>query len=176
MRTAPAPCSPWGWAENAAETARNRAVDAGQDRSDGYNRPQAFESGGDGQCGELDALDVGSPWDQSAPWRHRFYWDHANRPELVYLGADDGMLHAFYASNGKEAFAFIPADMVPMNRQALRAGRPTLQSQRPHLRSVWVAQGEEPVRGQLQSGRQPDLAATLRQGPMIPGARTGGRS
>jgi len=59
-------------------------------------------------------IDVGSPGTSLLPGGNRFYWDHANRPELVYLGADDGMLHAFYASTGKEAFAFIPADMVPM--------------------------------------------------------------
>jgi Tfp pilus assembly protein, tip-associated adhesin PilY1 len=59
-------------------------------------------------------IDVGSPGTSLLPGGNRFYWDHVNRSELVYLGADDGMLHAFYASNGKEAFAFIPADMVPM--------------------------------------------------------------
>jgi hypothetical protein len=59
-------------------------------------------------------IDVGAPGISLYPGGTRFYWDHVSRPELVYLGADDGMLHAFYASNGKEAFAFIPADMVPV--------------------------------------------------------------
>ena len=59
-------------------------------------------------------IDVGAPGTNLLPGGNRFFWDHANRPELVYLGADDGMMHAFYASNGKEAFAFIPADMVPV--------------------------------------------------------------
>jgi hypothetical protein len=48
------------------------------------------------------------------------------RPQLVYVGADDGMLHAFFAnagtvtlngatySGGEEAFAFIPNDMLPV--------------------------------------------------------------
>ena len=48
------------------------------------------------------------------------------RPQLVYVGADDGMLHAFFAKagdqtlagnhyqGGEEAFAFIPNDMLPV--------------------------------------------------------------
>jgi hypothetical protein len=47
-----------------------------------------------------------------------------NRPQLVYVGADDGMLHAFFGhvgsktlagqtyEGGEEAFAFIPNDML----------------------------------------------------------------
>jgi type IV pilus assembly protein PilY1 len=37
---------------------------------------------------------------------------NANRPGMVYVGANDGMLHAFYsdgANEGREAFAFIPS-------------------------------------------------------------------
>jgi hypothetical protein len=50
------------------------------------------------------------------------------RPQLVYVGGDDGMLHAFYGhlgtkswngggtsyQGGEEAFAFIPNDMLPV--------------------------------------------------------------
>jgi hypothetical protein len=48
------------------------------------------------------------------------------RPQLVYVGGDDGMLHAFFAhagsmslgsatyEGGEEAFAFIPKDMLPV--------------------------------------------------------------
>jgi hypothetical protein len=48
------------------------------------------------------------------------------RPQLVYVGADDGMLHAFFGhagsmllggasyQGGEEAFAFIPNDMLPV--------------------------------------------------------------
>ena len=32
----------------------------------------------------------------------------ANRPPVLYVGADDGMLHAFDAETGEERFAFIP--------------------------------------------------------------------
>jgi hypothetical protein len=59
-------------------------------------------------------IDVGPPGASTMPGGNQFWYSHVNRPELVYLGADDGMLHAFYADIGMEAFAFIPADMVPI--------------------------------------------------------------
>lgn len=37
---------------------------------------------------------------------------HQSRPELVYVGANDGMLHAFSAVDGKEVFAFIPSAVL----------------------------------------------------------------
>jgi type IV pilus assembly protein PilY1 len=33
---------------------------------------------------------------------------HATRPPILYVGADDGMLHAFDAATGNERFAYIP--------------------------------------------------------------------
>ena len=33
---------------------------------------------------------------------------HASRPPVLYVGADDGMLHAFDAATGNERFAYIP--------------------------------------------------------------------
>ena len=59
-------------------------------------------------------IDVGPPGPSGMPGGNHFWHTYANRPEMVYLGADDGMLHAFYAASGQEAFAFIPADMVPI--------------------------------------------------------------
>lgn len=37
----------------------------------------------------------------------------ANREPMVYLAANDGMLHAFYARDGEEAWAFIPPAVLP---------------------------------------------------------------
>jgi type IV pilus assembly protein PilY1 len=34
--------------------------------------------------------------------------DYRNRPDMVYVGANDGMLHAFDALTGVERFAFVP--------------------------------------------------------------------
>jgi len=58
-------------------------------------------------------IDVGPPGASKMPGGNHFWYAHANRTELVYVGADDGMLHAFQAADGTEAFAFIPADLVP---------------------------------------------------------------
>ncbi len=38
---------------------------------------------------------------------------HATRPSVVYVGANDGMLHAFDATDGRELFAYIPHVLLP---------------------------------------------------------------
>jgi len=52
---------------------------------------------------------VGPP---SGPWQDSTYFtfenNYFNRQPMLYVGANDGMLHAFNASTGKELFAFIP--------------------------------------------------------------------
>ncbi|HHW4685758.1 MAG TPA: pilus assembly protein, partial [Xylella sp.] len=42
-----------------------------------------------------------------------FAGTQADRVPVVYVGANDGMLHAFNANNGKEIFAFIPQAVMP---------------------------------------------------------------
>ncbi len=37
-----------------------------------------------------------------------FYSTHANRTPMIYVGANDGMLHAFNANTGNEALAYVP--------------------------------------------------------------------
>ncbi|HRQ64335.1 MAG TPA: PilC/PilY family type IV pilus protein [Xanthomonadaceae bacterium] len=37
-----------------------------------------------------------------------------NRRRMLYVGANDGMLHAFDADSGQEQFAFVPATVFPM--------------------------------------------------------------
>lgn len=44
----------------------------------------------------------------------------AAKPSVVYVGANDGMLHAFNAATGAELFAFIPSAVIP-NLNALTA-------------------------------------------------------
>ena len=58
------------------------------------------------------AIDVGPPGASTMPGGNHFWFTYALRKEVVYLGADDGMLHAFNADTLAEAFAFIPADMI----------------------------------------------------------------
>ena len=46
-----------------------------------------------------------------------FYKTHVERAKTVYVGANDGMLHAFDASNGTELFAYAPNALFPgLNR------------------------------------------------------------
>lgn len=42
-----------------------------------------------------------------------FITTYANRTPMVYVGAGDGMLHGFRASDGREAFSFIPGSLLP---------------------------------------------------------------
>ncbi len=60
-----------------------------------------------------------SPYsDETNPGYNKFKTDHAARKTVVYVGANDGMLHAFdgglnvgttYTSGGQELFAFVPS-------------------------------------------------------------------
>ncbi len=38
----------------------------------------------------------------------KFEQQYASRPSMIYVGANDGMLHAFNAQTGKEVFAYVP--------------------------------------------------------------------
>lgn len=42
-----------------------------------------------------------------------FYNDHDSRRKMVYVGANDGMLHAFDANTGEERWAFVPQFALP---------------------------------------------------------------
>jgi type IV pilus assembly protein PilY1 len=46
-----------------------------------------------------------------------FFARHAQRPAVVYLGANDGMLHAFDALGGRELFAYVPDLLLPALNQ-----------------------------------------------------------
>lgn len=54
-----------------------------------------------------DAID-GNAGDYAA-----FRTTNASRTPMIYVGANDGMLHGFNASNGQEAFAFVPRAVIP---------------------------------------------------------------
>ncbi|AJD47072.1 Tfp pilus assembly protein, tip-associated adhesin PilY1 [Isoalcanivorax pacificus W11-5] len=47
---------------------------------------------------------------------YSFYQQKRNeelRPPVVYVGANDGMLHAFHADTGEELFAYVPSMVLP---------------------------------------------------------------
>jgi type IV pilus assembly protein PilY1 len=48
----------------------------------------------------------GGPWQQASYFA--FEAMYANRQPMIYIGANDGMLHAFNATTGNETFAYVP--------------------------------------------------------------------
>ena len=55
-----------------------------------------------------------------------FAGDHKNRRALIFVGANDGMIHAIDARTGYEVWAFIPFNLLPKLR-ALTDGQPVEQ-------------------------------------------------
>lgn len=57
---------------------------------------------------------VGKPPRTYASDNHAdFVATHASRPGRIYVGANDGMLHAFDAQTGVETFAYVPSMLIP---------------------------------------------------------------
>jgi len=51
--------------------------------------------------------------DDFGPDYSDFYNTHKNRQPMIYLGANDGMLHGFDADTGEEKLAFVPSLVIP---------------------------------------------------------------
>ncbi|RAP38597.1 hypothetical protein B1207_01590 [Legionella quinlivanii] len=71
-----------------------------------------------------EAVVVGAPnqnypavWPDNAPENtapySTFRQNNINRQSVIYVGANDGMLHAFDAKAGNELFAYVPAEVFP---------------------------------------------------------------
>jgi type IV pilus assembly protein PilY1 len=57
---------------------------------------------------------VGAPANyQVSPTYQSFYENNRERRKMVYVGANDGMLHAFDAQSGDERWAFVPEFALP---------------------------------------------------------------
>ncbi len=65
-------------------------------------------------------IDVGPPGKNPMPGGDLFAKNRKDRPNLIYVGSSDGMLHAFFTRDsgtykaGQEAFAYLPQQMVPV--------------------------------------------------------------
>ncbi|HET6282931.1 MAG TPA: PilC/PilY family type IV pilus protein [Polyangia bacterium] len=57
-------------------------------------------------------IDVGQPGAETNDGGLAFADKYKDRPHITYVGSDDGMLHGFYTTSGKEAFAYIPPEML----------------------------------------------------------------
>ena len=53
--------------------------------------------------------------------------DHHNRRSIIWVGANDGMLHAIDARTGYEVWAFIPYNLLPKLRAMYEQGQPLEQ-------------------------------------------------
>ncbi|NDP43536.1 MAG: pilus assembly protein PilY, partial [Aromatoleum sp.] len=61
---------------------------------------------------------VGAPSPSvQGPGYDSFYARYKSRTEAIYLGANDGMLHAFDARDGAELFAYVPNALLPFISQ-----------------------------------------------------------
>ncbi|MDR1854462.1 MAG: pilus assembly protein [Azoarcus sp.] len=78
---------------------------------------------------------------------------YAHDTHTVYLGANDGMLHAFDAADGRELFAYVPSTLI--------AKLPTLAH--PDYGHGWFVDGEAAVSDRAQTGRSV-LVGTLGRG------------
>ena len=67
----------------------------------------------------LDPPSLDPPPDPDYPG---FAADHVNRRSLIFVGANDGMMHAFDARTGMEVWAYVPFNLLPKLR-ALREGQ-----------------------------------------------------
>lgn len=65
-----------------------------------------------GDITESDPVHVGKPQFDYLDSGYAAY-KATSRPGTVYVGANDGMLHAFNAANGKERWAYIPSILLP---------------------------------------------------------------
>ncbi|TWI70206.1 type IV pilus assembly protein PilY1 [Pseudoduganella lurida] len=75
-----------------------------------------------------------------------FYSRTLLRRDAVYLGTNDGMLHAFDAATGAELFAYVPNMLVPALNELTAPGR----AHRPYVDGPLTA-GEALVRGQWRT-------------------------
>lgn len=58
-------------------------------------------------------LIVGPPAAGGSEARDKFSNQYRERPTAIYVSANDGMLHAFSASDGAELFAYVPRALMP---------------------------------------------------------------
>ena len=71
------------------------------------------------------AIDVGQPGRSPLPGGTEFFNARQTRANILYVGASDGMLHAFRtngANAGEELFAYIPPDMLPVQTKVFAQG------------------------------------------------------
>ena len=83
---------------------------------------------------------LGPPGFVLDPHHVRFREQHARRPWMVYIGANDGMLHGFDALTGVERFAVMPDAVLATAAKNASAGHPVPRPlcPRPFAADAWT--------------------------------------
>ncbi|PIE76855.1 hypothetical protein CSA17_00025, partial [bacterium DOLJORAL78_65_58] len=92
-------------AQNIIRWTRGEWVDGYRERSDNWKLGDIVHS---------TPVVVGSPSTFTLDEEYQTFMDtQASREKVVYVGGNDGMLHAFRASDGREKWAFVPEFALP---------------------------------------------------------------
>ncbi len=70
-----------------------------------------------------------------------FYETHENRTKIILAGANDGMLHAFQASDGDELWAFIPPNLLSQLKD-MRTAHTFFVDLPVRVEDVWFGTGD----------------------------------
>ncbi len=110
------PSSTNTFGDERLEYLRGRDQDEGNNYSNGEFRERAEDAGKLGDIVHSTPVFVGKPqflnrnggaYPTASPYSS-FVTAQANRAKTTYVGANDGLLHAFDTSNGSELFAYVP--------------------------------------------------------------------
>ncbi len=120
------------------------------DRVDEQGQPQGIFRARTRVLGDIvnsNVVHVGAPAAhiQGSTYR-QFRQTWMSRPAAVYVGANDGMLHAFDAGSGEELFAYVPDVLLPDLNQLAGPG----YAHRPYADGM-IAVAEAHVRGQWKT-------------------------
>lgn len=96
-----------------------------------------------------------------------FRTNNANRTEVVYVGANDGMLHGFNANTGDEVVAYVPSLAYGTNANPKLSKLTDPEYGHEHIVDA------SPTVGDVQVG--PDPASTTWRSILVGGMRTGGQ-
>ncbi|HKT32141.1 MAG TPA: PilC/PilY family type IV pilus protein [Gammaproteobacteria bacterium] len=85
-----------------------------QDTNFDYNDAPSYSSSACGGSSTSGTTTTGvNGKDVGAQCYAQYFVSQLNRTPVVYVGANDGMLHAFNANTGQEMFAFVPNTVIP---------------------------------------------------------------
>lgn len=96
-----------------------------------------------------------------------FYENNKNRTKIIIAGANDGMLHAFQASDGDELWAFIPPNLLSQLKH-MRTAHTFFVDLPVRVEDVWFGKGDGT--GEIATSKEVDEWHTI----AVVGERQGG--